>query len=73
MACGTPSVGPTAELYDRQGIGEAFAGDDPAALAAALARAIDGADAAACRARAQDFSAQRCAAAYERLYDAIRR
>jgi glycosyltransferase involved in cell wall biosynthesis len=73
MACGTPSVGPTAELYDRPGIGEAFAGDDPAELAAALARAIDGADAAACRARAQDFSAQRCAAAYERLYDAIRR
>jgi glycosyltransferase involved in cell wall biosynthesis len=73
MACGTPSVGPTAELYDRPGLGEAFAGDDPTELAAALARAIDGADAAACRARAQDFSAQRCAAAYERLYDAIRR
>jgi len=73
MACGTPSVGPTAELYDRPGIGEAFAGDDPAQLAAALGRAIAQADPQACRARAQDFSAERCAAAYERLYDAIRR
>jgi glycosyltransferase involved in cell wall biosynthesis len=73
MACGTPSVGPTAELYDRPGIGEAFAGDDPAELAAALGRAIDGADPQACRARAQDFSAERCAAAYERLYGAVRR
>jgi glycosyltransferase involved in cell wall biosynthesis len=73
MACGTPSVGPTAELYDRPGIGEAFTGDDPAELAAALGRAIDGADPAACRVRAEDFSAERCAAGYERLYDAVRR
>jgi len=73
LACGTPSVGPTAELYDRPGVGEAFSGEDPAELAAALARSIEQADPAACRARAQDFSAQRCAAAYERLYDAIRR
>jgi glycosyltransferase involved in cell wall biosynthesis len=73
LACGTPSVGPTAELYDRPGVGEAFSGDDPAELAAALGRAIAQPDPAACRARAQDFSAQRCAAAYERLYDAIRR
>jgi glycosyltransferase involved in cell wall biosynthesis len=73
MACGTPSVGPTAELYDRPGIGEAFTGDDPAELAAALERAIATADPAACRARAQDFSAERCATAYDALYDAIRR
>jgi glycosyltransferase involved in cell wall biosynthesis len=73
MACGTPSVGPTAELYDRPGVGAAFAGDDPAELAAALERAMSEADADACRARAQDFSAQRCAAAYERLYEAARR
>ena len=73
MACGTPAVGPTAELYDRPGIGEAFSGDDPVELAAALGRAIDSADPEACRARAQDFSSGRCAAAYERLYDAIRR
>lgn len=73
LASGTPSVGPTTELYDRPGIGEAFAGDDPAELAAALRRAIDHADPQACRARAQDFSAQRCAAAYERLYAAVRR
>jgi glycosyltransferase involved in cell wall biosynthesis len=73
MACGTPSVGPTAELYDRPGIGEAFTGDDPAELAAALERAIATADPEACRARAQDFSAERCATAYDALYDAIRR
>jgi glycosyltransferase involved in cell wall biosynthesis len=73
LACGTPSVGPTAELYDRPGIGEAFSGDDPAELAAALERAMASADPQACRARAEDFSAERCAAAYERLYDAIRR
>ena len=73
MACGTPSVGPTHELYDRAGIGEPFDGDDAAELAAALARAIANADSDACRARAEDFSADRCAAAYERLYDAVRR
>jgi glycosyltransferase involved in cell wall biosynthesis len=73
MACGTPSVGPTAELYDRPGIGGAFDDDDPAELAAALERAMSEADPEACRARAEDFSAQRCAAAYERLYDQARR
>ena len=73
MACGTPSVGPTTELYDRPGVGTAFAGDDPAELAATLERAMAQADPQACRARAQDFSAERCATAYEALYDAIRR
>ena len=73
MACGTPSVGPTSELYDRPGVGAAFDGDDPAELAAPLARAMAQADPEACRARAQDFSADRCAAAYERLYEQARR
>jgi glycosyltransferase involved in cell wall biosynthesis len=73
MACGTPSVGPTAELYDRAGVGAAFDGDDPQELAATLARAMAQADPRACRARAEDFSAQRCAAAYERLYEQARR
>jgi glycosyltransferase involved in cell wall biosynthesis len=73
MACGTPSVGPTTELYDRPGVGTAFAGDDPAELAATLERAMAQADPQACRARAQDFSAERCAAAYERLYGQARR
>jgi glycosyltransferase involved in cell wall biosynthesis len=73
MACGTPSVGPTAELYDRPGVGAAFDGDDPAELAAALERAMSDADPDACRARARDFCAERCATAYERLYDAVRR
>ena len=73
MACGTPSVGPTAELYDRPGVGAAFDGDDPAELAKALERAMAQADPDACRARAQDFSAERCAIAYERLYLQSRR
>ena len=73
MACGTPSVGPTKELYDRPGVGAAFAGDDPAELARTLERAMAQADAHACRARAGDFSAQRCAEAYERLYEQARR
>jgi glycosyltransferase involved in cell wall biosynthesis len=73
MACGTPSVGPTSELYDRPGIGAAFDGDDPDELAATLERAMTQADPAACRDRAQDFSAQRCAEAYERLYLQARR
>lgn len=73
MACGTPAVGPTEELFDRPGVGVAFTGDDPGELAAALERAMAEADPDACRARAQDFSAGRCAAAYERLYDQTRR
>jgi glycosyltransferase involved in cell wall biosynthesis len=73
MACGTPAVGPTAELLDRPGVGVAFSGDDPAELAKALERTMAEADPAACRARAEDFSPQRCAAAYERLYDQARR
>jgi glycosyltransferase involved in cell wall biosynthesis len=73
MACGTPSVGPTAELYDRPGVGVAFDGDDPGELAATLAHAAAEADPLACRERAADFSAERCAAAYERLYDTVRR
>jgi glycosyltransferase involved in cell wall biosynthesis len=73
MACGTPSVGPTTELYDRPGVGAAFDGDDPDELAATLEQAMTHADPAACRDRAQDFSAQRCAEAYERLYLQARR
>jgi glycosyltransferase involved in cell wall biosynthesis len=73
MACGTPSVGPTAELYDRPGLGAAFAGREPAQLAATLERAMAEADPEACRARAQDFSAESCAAAHERLYEQARR
>jgi glycosyltransferase involved in cell wall biosynthesis len=73
MACGTPAVGPTEELFDRPGVGVAFTGEDPAELAAALERAMAEADPEACRARAGDFSAERCAAAYERLYDQARR
>ena len=38
-----------------------------------IERAIAHADPDACRARARDFSAQRCAEAYERLYQQARR
>jgi glycosyltransferase involved in cell wall biosynthesis len=78
LACGTPVVaardGALPELIDRPEVGELFDGDDPAALAAALATALDrtaasnGSIAAACRARAGDFSVARSADAHEALY-----
>jgi glycosyltransferase involved in cell wall biosynthesis len=75
LACGTPVVatdeGGMREVVggDRE-IGRLFAGDDPAALAAALdqALALTPGAAAACRARAEDFPAQRTADAYLDLY-----
>ena len=76
LACGTPVVGTDtggiAELVDRPQIGRLFAGDQPAALAAALLEALelarDPATAGACRARAQDFSIDRCVDSYVALY-----
>lgn len=67
LACGTPAVasddaaGP--EITDTT-----FAGDDPRALARALLDAAANADPAACRARAEHFSIDRCVAAHEALY-----
>jgi glycosyltransferase involved in cell wall biosynthesis len=77
LACGTPVVG-----ADREGIpevlggddrvGRLFGGDDPAAVARALLEAIelagDPATPVACRARAETFSAARCAERHEALY-----
>jgi glycosyltransferase involved in cell wall biosynthesis len=76
LACGTPAVGRRAggiaEVVDRPEVGRTFAGDDPGevarALLAALELAEDPATAAACRARAEEFSLQRCVTAYEALY-----
>lgn len=77
LACGTPVVGSDLhgipEVLGGDGsIGRLFAGDDPAALAAALLEAVelarDPATAARCRARALAFSAARCTERHEALY-----
>jgi phosphatidylinositol alpha-mannosyltransferase len=76
LACGTPVVGTSdgaiPEVVDRPEVGRLFARDDPASLAAELLDALrltgDPGTAEACRARAADFSAERCTAAYEQLY-----
>jgi len=56
-------------------VGRLFAGDDPAALARALLEALDlagdPATAAACRARAEDFSTARCTNRYLELYASL--
>lgn len=76
LACGTPVVGSAAggipEIVDRKTVGRLFPPDDEEALAAALLETLELAEepgtAAACRLRAADFDARRCAAAYEALY-----
>jgi glycosyltransferase involved in cell wall biosynthesis len=76
LACGTPVVGSNAgaipELVDRPKIGRLFDGDDVGGLAAALLEgfelAADPATAAACRARVECFSTDRCAERYLELY-----
>ena len=76
LACGTPVVAANRdalpEVVDRPEVGRLFDGDGPEGLAAALLDALelaqDPGTAAACRARAEDFSAERCADAYQRLY-----
>lgn len=76
LACGTPVVGSDLggipEIVDRQEIGRLFSGDEPAALADTLLEALelarDPATARACRARAEELSAERSVDAYEALY-----
>lgn len=76
LACGTPVVGARdggiPEIVDREEIGALFEGDDPAGLAAVLRAGLelagDPETAARCRARAEEFSVERCVGAYERLY-----
>jgi glycosyltransferase involved in cell wall biosynthesis len=72
LACGTPVVGPNAEVIDRPEVGRVFTGDDPGDLARALLEALELGDvAAACRARAAAYSTDACAAAYEVLYEEV--
>ena len=77
LACGTPVVGSDLhgipEVTGRDdAIGRLFAGDSPEALARALLEAIDLArdprTAERCRARALEFSADRCAERHDALY-----
>jgi glycosyltransferase involved in cell wall biosynthesis len=76
MACGTPVVGYDAaaipELIDRPEIGRLFDRLDPRALADALLEGLELSrrpeTADACRARAEEFSAARCARSYVELY-----
>jgi glycosyltransferase involved in cell wall biosynthesis len=75
LACGTPVVGTDdgaiPEIVDRPEIGRLFRRDDPRDLARALLEALDlsrhPATAAACRARAEEFSLDRCVDAYDAL------
>jgi glycosyltransferase involved in cell wall biosynthesis len=76
LACGTPVVGSShggiPEIVDRPDIGRIFGEDDPAAVARVLLETLelstDAATPAACRERAQAFSADRCVEAHEQLY-----
>lgn len=76
MACGTPVVatntGGMREVVDRPEVGRLFDGDRPEELAAAILGALelleDPATPAACRARAQEFSLDRCTNAHLELY-----
>ena len=75
LACGTPVVatrdGALPEIVDRPDVGRLFEGGE-AELAGALLETLelseDPGTAAACRARAGDFSTERSAAEHLRLY-----
>ncbi len=76
LACGTPCVGSNEggipEVVDRPEIGRLFDGEEPESLATALLEALelagDPGTAAACRARAAEFSTDRCTERYLALY-----
>lgn len=73
LACGTPVVGGQPEVVGGPDTGRVFTGDDPGTLAAALRETLaiagDPATIAACRARAERWSVDACAGAYEALYE----
>ena len=79
LACGTPvvasRVGGMVEIVDRPEIGRLFDADDVDGLAAALLEALeleqDPATAAACRARAEEFSTDRTTERYLELYEEL--
>jgi glycosyltransferase involved in cell wall biosynthesis len=63
------------EVIDRDSIGRLFDGDEhdlSKALLEAIELASDPATEAACRARAEDFSTDRCAESYLELYAELR-
>jgi glycosyltransferase involved in cell wall biosynthesis len=76
LACGAPVVGPDRdalpEVIDRPELGRLFAGEDAESIADALLEALelaqDPATPGACRARAEDFSVERCTDAHLALY-----
>lgn len=76
MACGTPGVGSDRdgipEVISSPEVGRLFGGDDEEQLAHALLEALELAEdpdtAAACRARAEEFSSARAVESYLRLY-----
>ena len=76
LACGTPVVasdlGASREIVDEPRTGALFTGEDPVELARALLAALelagDPGTAAACRARAEQMSLDRCIDAYEAVY-----
>jgi glycosyltransferase involved in cell wall biosynthesis len=79
LACGTPVVGSNLggvpDVIDREEVGRLFEGADVQGLACALLETLelaqDPATASACRARAEEFSTERCAEAYEELYQEL--
>jgi glycosyltransferase involved in cell wall biosynthesis len=76
LACGTPVVGADAGaipevLGGDERIGRLFAGDEREALARALLEALELDDAAACRARAEQFSTDRTTDAYVAVYEEV--
>lgn len=79
MACGTPVVGyddgAIPELVDRPGIGRLFDRLDAGSLAEALLNTMETSQNAStvkrCRARAEDFSVDRCVESYLDLYSEL--
>ena len=79
MACGTPVVGSDVlgipEVVDRPEVGRIFDADDGDDLVRALLEAIELAEdpgtRAACRARAEELSTERCADRYVELYEEL--
>jgi rhamnosyl/mannosyltransferase len=76
LACGTPVVGGQAEVVGDGATGRLFDGDDAGDLASALLEGLDlarhPATVVVCRARAERWSRDACAAAYESLYASLR-
>lgn len=76
LASGTPVVGGQAEVVGGPDTGRVVDSEDPEELAAALLETIelakDPATALACRVRAERWSREACAEAYEALYESVR-